>query len=83
MILTTFSSTDLNDVAALGGVSEDPGAILKADALTTLIAKVELPEGYQAVFIIAGDSPSAVIFNAGELRVCGSLRVRLSFSVFY
>ncbi|KZV75873.1 RCC1/BLIP-II protein [Peniophora sp. CONT] len=76
----TVFSMGVNDDAALGrktaGVPnpENPDEILNADLLSTLPAKVELPEGYQAVSIAAGDSISAAISNTGELRVWGSFR---------
>ena len=74
-------SMGVNDDAALGrktvGVPnpDNPDQFLNSDVLSTIPAKVELPEGYQAVQIAAGDSISAAISNAGELRVWGSFRV--------
>lgn len=74
----------VNDDAALGRKTSEvpnpdkPGEFLNADFLSTIPAKVELPEGYRAVSIAAGDSISAAISTTGELRVWGSFRVRYS-----
>ncbi|VDB93759.1 unnamed protein product [Peniophora sp. CBMAI 1063] len=76
----TVFSMGVNDDAALGrktvGVPnpDKPDEFLNSDVLGTIPAKVELPEGYQAVQIAAGDSISAAISNTGELRVWGSFR---------
>ncbi|KZV75863.1 RCC1/BLIP-II protein [Peniophora sp. CONT] len=55
-----------------------PDGAFNADLLSTLSAKVGLPEGYQVVYIATGNGISADISDTGELRVCGSFRANES-----
>lgn len=76
-------SCGTNDDAALGRVTDnvpdpnEPGKYLDTDALTTIPHPLQslIDENFRAVRIAAGDSISAAISTAGDLRVWGHFRV--------
>lgn len=73
----------MNDDAALGRITKDvpdldnPGQCLNADLLMTFPHRLQtlVDDGFRALKVAAGDSISAAIGTAGELRVWGSFRV--------
>lgn len=76
-------SCGVNDDAALGRITSDvpnpanPGSFLDVDELTAVPHPLQtlVDENFRAVKVVAGDSVSAAISSAGELRVWGSFRV--------
>jgi regulator of chromosome condensation len=74
-----------NDDAALGRITmnvpdpENEGKFLDVDELASVPHPVQslLDENFRAVKIACGDSISAAISDAGELRVWGTFRVSL------
>lgn len=81
-------SCGVNDDAALGRITknvpnpEKPNEFLDVDTLTATPHPVQslVDEGFRAVKVIAGDSISAAISSAGDLRVWGHFRVCLIIS---
>jgi len=77
-------SSGTNDDAALGRITTevpDPdklGEFLDADTLTATPHPIQalIDENFRAVRIAAGDSISAAISTAGDLRAWGHFRVR-------
>lgn len=77
-------SCGTNDDAALGRITAEvpdpdkPGEFLDADALTATPHPIQalIDENFRAVRIAAGDSISAAISTAGDLRAWGHFRVR-------
>ena len=83
LIFIQIWSCGVNDDAALGRVTQEvpnpekPGEFLDIDTLTAVPHPVQnlMAENFRAVIIAAGDSISAAISSAGDLRVWGSFRV--------